>query len=821
MSCIFEKIGKHVEKYEAVLLSWSLIVSSSALAQPATVATDTETASGGLQEIVVTARKRTESAQDTPVAITAISAEQLNRYDINSLEQVAATTPELQISRTPTGSGAEIALRGIGSTFSSVGIEQSVAIDVDDVYYGSGHILNEGLFDTSQIEILKGPQALLYGKNATAGAISITTADPTDTFQAMARTGYEFESENEMVEGFVSAPITDTLGIRLAIHASDMFGGFYENRGATEVLPTYDVATGTTTDHIASPADRNTPQEKQVMGRLTLKWTPTDQLTARLKLSGDGDWTNNPGWNSVPVCAGATMELSPGTPCARNFYTYANNMPADIAATFPEGGNGDLYNQYGSYSATATVDYNVPSFKITSITNFNHYHNANLSDWNGESPFTGVGGGGWGTQLPRWGAFSTELRALSNFDDPFNTMFGLYYQNTKFKYNENVMFEGVENSAAPIGERYLADTKDSYTDGQTIAAYGQLLWKIMPTLDFDAGTRFTRETKDSSFIQPYANPALNPIIYIPNVAVTANQLWHNWSPEATLTWRPESSITAYVAYKTGYKSGGFSNSSTYGEHTAPGGLAFNPETAHGFEGGVKSTWFDNQVLFNIIGYYYKYSDLQIDFWNSVQDAFVTTNAGAAKTKGVELESRWAPRALSAFSMRGTLNYNVARYSDFEGPCYTGQTAPQGCSLLGPEGALFQNLDGRPTEDAPLWTASLGANYNYPFASGHVLGLSVDTRYSAAYNFSSVDDPLAKQGGYFYMDASARLMTHDDKWEVALVGKNLTNKFYFNTEWSTTNTGSGTGSPEPRGEEADLVGFANLPRTIELQFTWRH
>ena len=149
-----------------------------------------------LEEITVTARKREENIQNIPVAVTVLSGEELDRLSLRSLEQIASSKPEIVIARGSSGSGATISARGIGSTFTSIGIEQSVAVIVDGVYYGQGRVINEGFFDMKQVEILKGPQALFFGKNATAGAIAFTTANPGSNFEALARAGYELEARD-------------------------------------------------------------------------------------------------------------------------------------------------------------------------------------------------------------------------------------------------------------------------------------------------------------------------------------------------------------------------------------------------------------------------------------------------------------------------------------------------------------------------------------------------------------------------------------------------------------------------------------------------
>src|SRR5882762_258746 len=191
----------------------------------------------GLDEIVVTARKRAERVQDIPVAVQALSAQELQRQELTSLESVAAYTPQLTVGRVATGSGATLTLRGIGSNPSSIGIEQSVAVIIDDVYYGDGNVIQHGLLDLGHLEILKGPQALFYGKNATAGAISVTTAEPTSTPEFHIKSGYEFAGEELYEEAVGSLPLSDTLGVRVAIRNSNRFGGLFQNTAPARSVP--------------------------------------------------------------------------------------------------------------------------------------------------------------------------------------------------------------------------------------------------------------------------------------------------------------------------------------------------------------------------------------------------------------------------------------------------------------------------------------------------------------------------------------------------------------------------------------------------------
>ncbi len=779
-------------------------------------------AQGGIEDIVVTARKREESVQTIPVSVTALSAAQIQRQDLTSLEKVAARTPNFTVGRASNGSGAQLTLRGIGSSSTSIGIEQSVAVVVDGVYYGQGRIIQEGFFDLARLEILKGPQALFFGKNATAGVISITTADPGDTPEFKARAAYEFKSEQAQVELVGSGPLSDTLGVRVAVRGSKMWGGYFRNVADPVTYSTVDLATSTVTPHFAAPAPRNEPGEKELLGRVTLKWTPTDQLTATLKASADYNKVNNSSWNYVAFnCPGGASQLT-GFACQDHFVTHQNNIPADIAPNFPfSKQDGQLYNRYKSYAVTGTVNYELDAVTITSVTNYNWNNNR----WACACDFQSSSNGTWATENSTWHAFSSELRALTHYDGPVNLMIGALYQKTKRKFGQWIMFPSVEDSTQSAENRYLATTKRSATDGETIAGFGQVIWQVVPTLEAAAGVRYTHETKDSFFTQPYNNAALTAIFRPENSPdglgfITANQSFNNWSPEATLTWKPTSEILVYGAFKTAYKSGGFSNGGINSGFSATplDDLTFDPEKARGFEVGIKTTLLDRQLRFNVGLYTYGYRNLQVDFFNSPIFAFQTLTADA-RTKGAEVEFEYAPQAVEGLNLHGSVNYNRARYTKFpDAPCYAGQTQAEGCNVV--VGTFTrQNLSGQTLSMAPKWTATLGASYDTPITDGLKFGIGADARYSDDYLASGFGNPDSHQGSYISLDASIRVGSEDDRWEVAVLGKNLTNRFYVTGVVDGPSTGSASGGIT--GVHADQLGFATLPRTVQLQVSFRY
>jgi iron complex outermembrane receptor protein len=805
----------------ALLAASPALAADEAAAPPQSGATAETPAASGVEDIIVTARRRSESVQSIPVSVQAISAATVQARDLTSLEKIAAATPQFTVARASNGAGAQLTMRGIGSNATSIGIEQSVAIVVDSVYYGQGRVINEGFFDLARVEILKGPQALFYGKNATAGVISLTTADPGKDREILARVGYEVNARQLYGELIYSTPLSETLGLRLAVRGSKMFGGYYRNAAGSQAYNTFDVVTSTLNPHTAAAAAADQPQERELIGRATLKYDGGSGLTATLKASGSWNDTIGNGWNYSAVrCPTGATALNPAYKCDGGFKLYQNNFPVDIAQATPYGrSNGDLYNTYKSWQMTGTVNYDMNNVTLNSVTNYNWNNNKFGCDCDF------LGGGVWATENASYHAFSQELRALTKFDSPVNLMIGGLYQKTKRTFFQAVLFANIENSAAPTGMRYVAYSKDSATDGETLSAYGQAIWKILPTLEATAGVRYTHETKNSVFTQPYVNPALTGIFRPQSAAtngtLTGDQTFEDWSPDVTLSWKPSSDVMVYGAYKTAYKSGGFSNSainSALVTNNPSADLAFNPERGRGFEAGIKTTLFDRQLRANLTLYNYKYTNLQIDFFNSQVFAYVTYNAGAARSKGVELELEYAPRGVPGLSLHGTLNYNRARYIDFIAPCWSGQSIAAGCSLR-VAGIERQDLSGTPTAAAPEWTATAGVSYETDIGSSLKIGGNIDTRSSSSYLGSSFGDPYTRQDGYAVLDAGIRIGAQNDRWQFAVIGKNLTNKFYFIGGGTAPLTGAGTGTNN--ATLGDIIGYGSMPRTVRLQATFRY
>ncbi|MEQ8516963.1 MAG: TonB-dependent receptor plug domain-containing protein, partial [Chromatocurvus sp.] len=234
-----------------------------------------------IEEVVVTARKKQESSLDVPVAVVAISGEKIESQGLTDLNRIAQMTPQVILAQGDSGAGASFVIRGLGSSAFDAGIEQSVVVNIDGVPATRGALVTTSMFDLQQIEVLKGPQVLFFGKNSPAGVISIASRGPSNEFEAQIRTGYEFEAAERYVEGIVSGPLSSTLGARVAVRASQM-DGWMEN-----VAQAFTDASGNNPNPFnplgTSVNDNDRPGGHDYLARVTLSWAPSETFDASLK----------------------------------------------------------------------------------------------------------------------------------------------------------------------------------------------------------------------------------------------------------------------------------------------------------------------------------------------------------------------------------------------------------------------------------------------------------------------------------------------------------------------------------------------------------
>lgn len=807
--------------------------------------------SAEIEEIIVTARGGEETVREIPVAITAISQERLDQFSMESFEDLEAMTPQLSIGRSSSGNGASIAIRGIGAATSSIGIEQSVAVIIDGVYFPQGRVINEGLFDVSQVSILKGPQALYFGKNSTAGVISVQTNDPGEEFEAYIRLNNEFESDDLTIEGAISYPFSEKFGVRLAVQASDMDKGWIFNNtpDSGDIYVTADGFTGNVNLHPNPKGEDWWPQQETLYVRLTMAGDLSDNFSYNVKLSygnfqqnsstGGGELfncsaLNGVGHTSQPVAVqppGRQTVLFapnplPGVDCIFDGARGQNDIPPDIAAInplFDIFGSGKSGEEFESFVYTVNLDWSLENYDVTAIINYHDQTEEWVADQDG-----GANTSIFAAEENTFDNTSVELRAISRFDQPLNFVVGAYYQKTNRWFDQDVVFASVEWSGPIVNphDRFTAYNKLSETDGTTQSIYGELIWDINDRLQLTTGMRYIDENKDSYFLQPYVAPySFFPIFFTqfdptdPSTIIAADQDFTETIPEVTLRWEATDNITAYAAYKEGFKSGGFSNSAILGNLSGSvKDFTFDPEENKGGELGIKANLFNNSMLLTAEVYHYTFDDLQVDFFNSQQFAFVTENAGGSITEGAEVQIEWAT-PIDGLMISGSVGYLKSEYTDFENFCYVGQTPAQGCDLRPGqlESEVRQNLDGNTRPGAPEWSGFVAANYERTIGNGLVFGITANLQFKSE-TVLSASDPNAIFGSFETIDANIRIGSQDGKWQVAFIGKNLTDELAIRGAGNVPGTGGNTGTAD--GFRGDLSGGAIRPKQLEAQFLYR-
>ena len=782
--------------------------------------------SSSIEEIVVTARATEESIRDIPVAITAYSEEEMENLNINSLDDIAASSASLEINRINSGSGVQIAIRGIASSPGSLGIEQSVAVMIDGVYFPQGRVINEGLFDTNQVAILKGPQALYFGKNATAGAVSIVTNDPGDEFEISGSVSHEFEYESDTYEFVISGPISDNWGARLALYESEMDKGWFKNTATATTYTTVDAANGfaPTAHENPEPTTKFFPASEESYQRLTLKGDLGERSSLKLKASFADKKMASVTMAELFDCylgdipqintGGVANPLPTGGECNKDRATGFNNIPTVPAAAYEITGQfgGELGETYESKIYTADFTHDFDTAQLRAILNSHEQNVAWVIDCDYNSNTSCFAG-----EINDFENLSLEVKLVSTGGGSLNWALGGYWQETERYFAQEVIFAGAENSAADPTNRYVAYDKISETDGETFSVYGELRWDINDTMQLTAGGRYIDESKDSYFIQPYVNPVFG-FLFIEGRTLAADQSFDDFVPEVTFRYQPSETLTYFLAYKEGWKSGGFDNGSIDSTLNSDpiADITYQPEKVSGFEAGVKALLNDGSLEVNFDIYDYTYDDLQLNYFNAATFAYRTLNAEESESRGLELQVAYLPPLIDGLRLTAAYGYNDSNYVKFVGPCAGGQKPSDGCNV--PDGGLtLQNLNGSKKALAPENRFNLGINYNSMLRSGLELGFNMNVKASDDYRLSDTI-PDIKQPRYNTVDAGISLSSPTAGWKLALIGRNLGDEYIQTSGSDAPSTGGGAGTEA--GFAGDRYAYIKPGRTIALKLSYQ-
>jgi iron complex outermembrane receptor protein len=775
---------------------------------PAQAAAATPAGKVGLEEIVVTARKRKESLIRVPVSETALSSRDLQRYPTNNLQQIGQLAPQVIIAKTGGGgAGASLSIRGVGSSALDAGIDQSVAVVIDGLQITRGRIITQGLFDLSQVEILEGPQALFFGKNSPAGVIALTSQPPTATWQGYVRYGHEFNANENYVEGAYGGPINDVLSIRAAVRG-DIEDGYIKNVAGPLAVG------GDSVIRPGAEGNKEEPGIEETLGRLTVDYHPSEDFSAVLHVFGSAYRDNGETAGTEIKCNGGhpnTLDLTTGQvitdpygDCKLNGRTALTALPAVRAAEYPGAGNGVPYTNYGSILTSLNMNWNLDWIKLTSVTGFVDYRNAGFDNFDYTSA-----GLVWGYNLDQDATFSQEIRAVTAFSGPLNFAFGLYVDDADRKTLGNGQLTPLGTD--PRNGLYNNWTAVTQNHSNTYSGFAQATYAIRPNVELAVGARYSVDDKTFSGGDTYVQKQFAPFgIILPEGDILHGSYNdNNISPEATLSWHPEQNTTLYAAFKTAYKPGGFSNPSDFSIGNTAANLKFGAERAVGGEIGAKGLFLDNRLRLTATLYYYQFSGLQLTSFNAQQVAFYIQNAAKSLTEGGEFNAAYAVN--NQLQLRAAASLNDAHYVSFKtAPCYSFEVnnAAGGCTT--------QDLSGRPLVRAPKFTSTAGISYDLPIGSGLALGLSTDVRYTTGYWMQENENPIGYQGAFFLLDAGIRLHPEDsNRWELALLGQNLTNKYYGVASNDKPLAVSTPGHPDDQIEVS--IG---RPMEVTLQGTYR-
>ncbi|MDE2596547.1 MAG: TonB-dependent receptor, partial [Sphingomonadales bacterium] len=716
-----------------------------------------------------------------------------------NLDGLSRIVPQLMIG--PQGGsvqGGNISLRGIAGPDSNPFGDQAVSFTIDGVQVAKATVRRMSDFDIAQVEVLKGPQALFYGKNSMGGIVNIRTNDPGDHLEVGGKIGYEFQAREVRGEGYVSTPLGEGLGLRIAGQFSDMQGYLKDQTPSNS--PYFNT-------------ERN-PNVTDWGIRATLKYEAGDTFDARLKFNYGSIRGNGPasttefvycpsgsrqfaalgaiGDNSQCGAGDLNVNAGYGAAVAKIPTTRNNNFRAD----------GKNFNNQDQYLTSLVMNFR-PSDKLTITSATGYYRVKYDACQNYENSYAIL--------LPSCNVYrnrelSQELNFNTDLDGPLNFTGGLYYSDVKAGTGSlTYLFGGAFPLLAPPGTPGLPNGLGGPTTpalvnyywfemkGTAWSAFLEGTFKLTDQLELSGGVRYSKEKKrlpvvlDGGGVASGAqNPFLLNLLGIPGVTTdlipvkvgSANALgasllkdhdsWDDWSPEVTLSYRPNSDLTLFASYKHGFLSGSFNSSSV--NLAAPNvDLSYKPQTIRGGEVGVKAR-VGGVLLLNAAAYTYRVSDLQVvNFTNATSSI---RNAAKAKIEGFEADFTWrAP--VQGLTINGAMAYNDSKYQNFPGaPCYNGESAAEGCV------AGTQQLGGQVVPRSPKWNLQGGFNYETAVGSGLKLGMSGGVNHSSAYLTDASNAPGSLQKAYTMVDGTLRLGAENDGWQVSLIGRNLTNKFVF-------------------------------------------
>ena len=711
------------------------VIAAPADAAPADTTSASASAQTGVGDIVVTAQKRSESAQRIPVSVAAIAGTQLAQQGVKDLFQAVNLVPGVVFSRAP-DDGLALTFRGLGTTARPQAFEQSVALFTDGVFFGKGRLYSTAFFDVDRLEFIKGTQSTLLGKNASIGAISIVTRQPGDTFGVEARAGYEFEHGGYTVDAAGDVPLADKVSLRVAGHYNDL-NGWVRNDFTGQKGP----------EHIDEGL------------RATLKARPTDALTitAFYQYGNNRQYGTNyqivgpiPAFYGDGVLDGHTTQFTSRTDNGDTFHRTVSHV-ASV--------KGEL--ELGQHLLVAQTSY--VAYKLKFIDDFDFSRDDAINFLRDE----------------KYRQFTQELRIQSPTGNSLEYMAGLFFLDSHWNSIETQDWEVPGFPPAgdpPPGQLFNGPFTNSFKQhSRAYSAFASGTWHITGALRLAGGLRYTREEKDAV----YGRVALPPFTVwntIANPPFDPTPLGHNADfvdGNVSLEYDVAPHVMAYGSFGHGSKAGGYAETNTIAvpptalvngkvpPALVKTGAGIRDEFTKSYEIGVKSTLFGGRVRLNVAGFLTNIKDFQDTVFTGGTLGFITFN-GPAKSRGFEIESAF--QATHNLRFDGGLTYTDAT------------TIIQPINLT--TNAPATDADGNAVfgkyrrAQAPKIIFNAGTNYTLRLSDAMNVDLSASVRHRSS--MFNQRQELFPSHALTTVDLSAGIETADKRWGVDVVAKNVNN-----------------------------------------------
>lgn len=753
----------------------------------------------GVEDIVVTAQGRVQLLQDVPVAVSVASGEALANANLLNLQDVTARMPGVNISPTPLAEF--VSIRGVGSSL-NVGFEQSVGTFVDGIYRGRARSTRAALFDIERVEILRGPQTTFFGNNTIAGALNITTRKPRNEFELNGTAFYAPNMGEYMVEAGVTVPLSNDLSVRVAGRQSGM-DGYIKN---------------TTTG-------KDGPDKNDKVGRIALRWDSSSGIVMDARLDG-GRMRDTGITNTEYLGCPPDPSLGPAAgPCAR--YLAANGGVVDDDLDRVSANNPSFFNyDFVEGEWRTAIDMGRNSLTLTSGY---FWHDSHL--------FTDVlpvparqGGSVVGTDYTfivdtdeRYRQFSQEIRFASPADGLLSYMVGAYYAHSRLNVNfyhglyfvPFGRFSGGEYTATTPVAGHIVNTEKA----DTLSSFAAVTLRPVDRLRVNLGLRYSSVKKKATrFVEAGTSGTARPTDanFVPGNATTQANLLPALSydigqfarpvrtdnklmPAVSIQYDLTPDVMGYVSYAKGFKAGGYSVLVSKSD--------FGPENVNDFEIGFKSSLFDRMLTLNIDAFYSKYKDLQESTTIQLANGSsfqVVTNVAASVAKGVEMGATLRP--VPGLTLTADVAYLNSIYRSYPGaPCTALQTAQARANGIA---ACVQDMSGKRRAFAPEWSGNIGAEYVTDIGSDFRLNLQGDIYFTSFFYQQPIADRLLSQDSFAKINARIGFGARNGRWEVAVIGRNLTNK--LTASFRAFSAAS-----------ASYQALADTPRSVGIQLKLRN